>query len=187
VRLKNEESKRLAIHLTNLITSDKSVTLKVPRSKIQDTIEYTLTRHFDEEKQIEQEAERLYQERAHEFGAQDKAKALMMLRRQLAKEKEDFVLSGGSESRFSEDKIIHMSHLVADRLYDDDLLDFVDEDEGPKYVKRVFKEYFHKEDEARDRVRKKIQSMSNAPFEGSRDFDVLQKKFMEEELRRLGH
>ena len=187
MRLKPEETKRLAVHLTNIITSDKAVTLKTPRNKIQDTIEATLLRHFEQERDIEQEAERLYRERAHEFGAQDKAKALTMMRKQLAQKAGDFVMSGAPQSRFTDDKVIHLSHIVADRLYDDDLLDFVDEDEGPKYVKRVFKDYFQKEDEAADRVRKKIQSLGNAPFEGSREWDVLYRKYLDEEIRRLGH
>lgn len=76
--------------------------------------------------------------------------------------------------------------MVADRLYDDDLLDFPDEDDGPKFVKKVFLQYFGQEDQAVEKVRKKIQSMGNAPLEGSRDWDVLYRKFLEEELRRLG-
>lgn len=120
------------------------------------------------------------------MGNVEKGKALMMIRKQIAKET-DFVLSGGPEGRFSEDKLYHLAHLVGDKLFDDDLMDFPDEDDGPKFFKKVFIEYFGKEDALDEKVRKKIQSQANAPFEGSRDWDVLFKKYKEEELRRLGH
>jgi hypothetical protein len=184
VRLKPEEIKKLAQHLTQEITNEKTVTLKVNRQKILETIDRVLSHHFEEERQIESQADRLYADRASE--TMDKGKAMMMIRRQIAKEK-DFILSGGNDVRFSEDKISHMAHLVADKLFDDDLLDFKDEDEGPQFTKRVFTIYFKKEGEAHEKARKKILSMSNAPFEGSRDWDVLFRKYLEEELRRLAH
>ncbi|MDB5037014.1 MAG: hypothetical protein JWQ35_542 [Bacteriovoracaceae bacterium] len=187
MRLKPEESKKLAQHLTNLIVNDKTVTLKTSRQKIQDTIEKVLLHHSEEERQIEQKSEKLYQERSGEFGTMDKGKALAMIRKQVAKENDDFILSGAPEGRFSEDKISHMAHLVADTLFDDDLLDFKDEDEGPQFTKRVFTQYFGKEDEINEKVRKKILGMNNAPFEGSRDWDILFRKYYEEEMRRISH
>jgi hypothetical protein len=185
VRLKPDEIKRLSSHLSNLIFQEKTISLKADRKKIVDTIESELSHHFDEERQIDAEADRLLKEREAEFSLNDRAKALLRIRKQLAEQK-NFILSGGGESRFSEDKIYHIAHLVADRLYDDDLLDFPDEDDGPKFVKKVFLQYFSQEDQAVEKVRKKIQSMGNAPLEGSRDWDVLYRKFLEEELRRLG-
>lgn len=184
MRLKPDEVKKLTQHLATEIVNEKTVTLKTTRQKVQDTIERVLSHHTEEERQIEIEADRLYIERAGE--TMDKGKALMMIRKQIAKSK-DYILSGGNEGRFSEDKISHMAHLVADQLFDDDLLDFKDEDEGPQFVKRVFTKYFKKEGDAEGKVRKKILSMSNPPFEGSRDWDILYRKYLEEELRRIAH
>lgn len=186
MRLKPEESKRLADHLFHQILQEKTVVLKAQRQLIRETIEKVLLHHFEEEHQIDKTAERLYQEEGASHGAMDRGKAIQMIRKQLAQEK-DFILSGGMEGRFSEDKISHMAHLVADQLYDDDLLDFKDEDEGPQFCKRVFTKYFGDENQAAERARKKIASMSNAPFEGSRDWEVLYRKFYEEEMKRLGH
>jgi hypothetical protein len=186
MRLKPEESRKLAAHLSHLILNDQTVTLKTQRNRIQETIEKVLLHHFEEELALEREAERLYLEQASSMGAMDKGKALQMIRKQLAMDR-DFVLSGAQGARFSDDKILHLAHLVGDRLYDDDLLDFKDEDEGPKFIKKVFSQYFQRENEISDRVRKKIASLSNPPFEGSRDWDVLYRKYYEEELKRLGH
>ncbi len=145
-----------------------------------------MTHHFEIERQIEQKAEQLYQEQAGAMASLEKGKALGMIRRQLADEKK-FVLSGGNEGRFSQDKLNVMAHLIDDKLYNDDLVDFVDEDEGIKFFKRILNLYFGKENEIDEKVRKKIQSMGNAPFEGSREWDVLFRKFREEELRRINH
>lgn len=186
VRLKPEESKKLAVHVSEAIASDKSVKIKIPRPQLTSTIENVLSHHFEIERQIELKADQLYQEQVGEMGGLEKGKALGMIRRQLADEKK-FVLSGGNEGRFSQDKLNVMAHLIDDKLYDDDLVDFEDEDEGIKFFKRILNLYFGKENEIDDKVRRKIQTMGNAPFEGSREWDVLFRKFREEELRRINH
>lgn len=186
MRLKPEESKKLAQHAAAIILNDPENTLKVSRAKILETIEKTLVHHFDEERQIEMKADELYNQQAATMGKHERGKVLAMARKQLAKEK-NFVLSGAMDGRFSADKVIHMAHLVADRLFDDDLMDFRDEDEGAKVLKKIFHEYFERENAVIEKVRKKIQSQSNAPFEGSREWDVLYRKYLEEEIRKLGH
>jgi hypothetical protein len=186
MRLSPDECKKLATHAGNLILADQANVFKVPKPKIFEAIESALRVHFEEERQIEEKAQKLYQERASEFEGLQPAKALGRIRAQLAQET-DFVLSGGMEGRFTADKISHIAHLAADKLYDDDLMDFPDEDDGPKFMKKIFMEYFAQESSVEDKVRKKIQSLSNAPFEGSREWDILFRKYKEEELKRLGH
>lgn len=186
MRLKPEEIKKLTVHAGNIVLNDPTVKLKAPRPKIMDTIERVLSHHFEEERQIDMKAEQLYNEQAATMGKHERGKAIQMIRKQLAKEK-DFILSGAMDARFTADKISHIAHLVADTLYDDDLLDFPDEDDGPKTFKKIFMDYFQRENDIVEKVRKKIQSMSDAPFEGSRDWDALYRRFFEEEMKRLGH
>ncbi|MBN8555564.1 MAG: DUF507 family protein [Deltaproteobacteria bacterium] len=186
MRLKPEESKKLAVHCANIILNDPTVTLKAPRPKILEAIERTLVQHFDEERQIDQKAEALYKEQSDQIEKHERGKAIMMIKKQIAKEK-NFILSGAMDGRFSQDKVFHIAHLVADKLYDDDLMDFKDEDEGPKVIKKIFMDYFAREGEIVEKVRKKIMSLAKAPFEGSREWDVLYRKYFEEEMNRLGH
>ena len=186
MRLNSDECKKLATHTGNLILADQNNVFKAPKPKTFEAIESALRVHFEEERQIEERAQKLYSERSSEFEGLQPAKALGRIRAQLAQE-DDFILSDGMEGRFSQDKISHIAHLVADKLYDDDLMDFPDEDDGPKFVKKVFIEYFAREGALEDKVRKKILSMANAPFEGSREWDVLFRKYKEEEMKRLGH
>jgi hypothetical protein len=65
-------------------------------------------------------------------------------------------------------------------------VDFPEEEGDVRFFKRVFVDYFGKQDAVDGKVRKKISDQKNAPFEGSRDWEVLYKKYHEEELRRLG-
>jgi len=186
MRLKAEECQKLAKKAGDEILADTQNVFKVPRAKIYEAIEAALRQHFDEEQKIEDEAARLYEERAEGVSGSQRAKAIHMIRAQLAKEK-DFILSGGMSVRMSPDKISHIAHLVGDKLYDDDLMDFPDEDDGPKVFKKIFTEYFSREDQAGEKARQKIQSLSNAPFEGSPEWETLYRKYFEEEMRRLGH
>lgn len=186
MRLKPEECQRLAKKAGEIILADPQNEFKVPKAKIFEAIESVLRRHFEEERQIEEEAEKLYRDQAQDFEGIQKSKAIQMIRTQIAKEK-DFVLSGGPLGRMSPDKVMHIAHLVADKLYDDDLMDFPDEDDGPKVFKKIFQDYFGAEDAIAEKVRAKIQSLANPPFEGSREWETLFRKYSEEEMRRLGH
>jgi len=158
----------------------------VARGSLIDALVAVLGQHFEEERKLESDAENLYRQSADQFEGVDKGKAMSRIRQQLATER-DFVLSGGSEGRFSPDKLIHIAHLMDDKLYDDDLVDFSDEDEGIRFFKKLVQNYFGREAEAEEKARKKILSLANAPFEGSREWDVLFRKYLEEELRRMGH
>lgn len=84
--------------------------------------------------------------------------------------------------RLTEDRISHISHLIADGIWKDDLVDFTDDKDVLKEVKRVITNYLAIEDEVDDIARKKIRSMSKQIPEGSREWEVLYKKFYHEEI-----
>ena len=86
--------------------------------------------------------------------------------------------------RLSADRISHISHLIADGIWKDDLVDFTDEDRVPKEIKQVITEYLRVEDEVDTLVRQKIRSLSRNVPEGSREWDVLYRKYFEEEMAR---
>lgn len=185
MRLKEEEIPKLARYCCEAIYRDSNNSFKVSQQEIQKAIESVLRDHFNQEKSIEEEAEKLYHERASEFEGLERSKAIPKLKQQIAKEK-DFILSGGNEGRFSPDKISHMAHLIGDKLYDDDLMDFPDEDDGPKVFKKLLTAYFGEEEEMDVRARKKIASLSNPPMEGSKEWEILFRKYREEEVKRRG-
>ena len=89
--------------------------------------------------------------------------------------------------RFSDDRINHMAHLVYDAIWDDDLVDFKDDDKALTEIKKTMSGYLHTEDAADTAARDKIRSLSRDVPEGSREWDVLYRKYFEEELKKKGY
>lgn len=88
--------------------------------------------------------------------------------------------------RLSEDRISNISHKIHDRLYLDELVDYKDEDEALRLIKKVFTHFLVLEDEVDDFVRTKIQSLKKGVTEGSPEWEVLHHKYFEEEMRKKG-
>jgi len=86
--------------------------------------------------------------------------------------------------KLSEDRISHLSHLVCDALYHDDLVDYTDDDEALLCIRRSITEYVNIEDQIDDVVRQKIQSLSRGVPEGSREWDIMYRKYYEEEAQK---
>ena len=88
--------------------------------------------------------------------------------------------------RLSEERLRHLSHLILDELEKGDYF----EKEGKSAVlhdlKRILFDYFKAEDQADDLVRQKIHSLSRPVPEGSREWEILYGKFLEEELKKKG-
>ncbi len=86
--------------------------------------------------------------------------------------------------RLSEDRISHIAHLIVDGIWKDDLVDFTDDDKALSEVKRVLNRYFKVEDDADDAARTKIRTLSRDVPEGSREWDILYKKYFDEEIQK---
>ncbi len=84
--------------------------------------------------------------------------------------------------RLSEDRISHIAHLISDGIWKDDLVDFTDDDRALQEIKRTIRDYLKVEDEADTAARQKIRSLSRPIPEGSREWEVLYKKYFEEEM-----
>jgi len=86
--------------------------------------------------------------------------------------------------RLSESRISHLAHLVVDGLWKNDLVDFPNEGRALAEAKRLLHAFFQQEDQLDERVRKKIQSLSRSVPPGSREWDILYRKYLEEEMRK---
>ena len=89
-------------------------------------------------------------------------------------------------SRLSESRISHLAHLILDTLWKEDLADFPNEGRALAETKAVLAEFFNREEFLDETVRKKIQSLSRHVPAGSREWDILYRKYLEEELRKRG-
>jgi uncharacterized protein len=87
--------------------------------------------------------------------------------------------------RLSEDRIYHLSHLVQDMLIRNRKIDILETEERVlREVKRTIADELKYEDEADEAARRTIQSLSRRVPEGSREWDVLYRKYRDEEMNR---
>jgi hypothetical protein len=89
-------------------------------------------------------------------------------------------------TRLSESRISHLAHLIIDDLRKGGLVEFPNEGRTLTVTKQVLNEFFQTEDQLDDIVRRKIQSLSRHVPPGSREWDILFRKYYEEELRKQG-
>lgn len=88
--------------------------------------------------------------------------------------------------RLSHEKIVHLSHLMMDALLDDDRVDYHgDENEVRQRIVALLKAELEREDAMEDSIRRKIESQKRGIPEGSPEWDLLFRKYYEEELSKI--
>ena len=83
--------------------------------------------------------------------------------------------------KLSDDRISHICHLIWDGIYDDDLVDYTNDDEALRCIRKTVTEYLRTDDQIDDLARQKISSQKKGIQEGSREWDILYRKYYEEE------
>lgn len=81
----------------------------------------------------------------------------------------------------SEDRVSHLAHKVLDKVWKNDLVDFPVEPRSLQRIKNSITEFFAIDDEIDQSVRRKLASYSQTKVPGSREWEILYKKFYEEE------
>ena len=87
-------------------------------------------------------------------------------------------------TRLSDSRISHLAHLVIDGVRKGNFGDFPNEGRALTDTKLVLHDFFQREDQIDDIVRQKIQSLSRHVPPGSREWDILYRKYFEEESRK---
>ena len=87
-------------------------------------------------------------------------------------------------SRVSESRISHLAHMVLDSVRKGQLGEFPNEGRALAETKQVLHDFFQREDHIDDIVRQKILSLSRRVPPGSREWDILYRKYFEEESRK---
>lgn len=88
--------------------------------------------------------------------------------------------------RLSHEKIVHLSHLLLEELINDDRVDYHgEENEVRLRIVALLKAEVEKEDTMDQAVRHKIESQKRAIPEGSPEWDLLYRKYYEEELSKV--
>ena len=86
----------------------------------------------------------------------------------------------------SPDRQSVLAHLITDGLYNDDVVDFTDDDQALKLAKNGIASFVTAFQEMDRRARAKVTSLKRGVVEGSPEFDILYKKYLEEELNKSG-
>jgi hypothetical protein len=87
-------------------------------------------------------------------------------------------------SRLSENRISHLAHLVMDGLRKANLAAFPVEGRALSETKQMLHDFFQRDDHIDEIVRQKINSLSRHVPPGSREWDILYRKYLEEESRK---
>ncbi len=86
--------------------------------------------------------------------------------------------------RLTEARISHLSHRIRKALRQGGLADFPDEPAAHREAKAVFDTYARAEEEADAFAREKVSRLSRRVPEGGREWEVLYRKYFEEEMAR---
>lgn len=87
----------------------------------------------------------------------------------------------------SEDRVGHLARQVVDALYDDDLVDYSDDEAALRAAKRGLNEFVKDLIEIDKTVQAKVASLKRGVAEGSPEWDVMYGKYFEEEMQRRGN
>ena len=89
--------------------------------------------------------------------------------------------------RLSREKIVRISHQVTDVLVASDDVEFVDDrDTIRQQIVQIMTALLKDEEKIELEVRKRITSQKKEILEGSEEWEVLHKKYYQDELRRMG-
>jgi uncharacterized protein len=86
----------------------------------------------------------------------------------------------------SEDRQSHLARLIVDGIWNDDLVDYSDDDTALRMAKKAIAKFVAEGEEIDQKVRDKVASLKRGVTEGSPEWDVMYSKYFEEEMVRRG-
>jgi uncharacterized protein len=89
--------------------------------------------------------------------------------------------------RVSRDKINKVAHVVTDALAEMDEVDFVEDRNTIRLgVRKILEELLNQEEKIDQAARQKIENQKRTILEGSQEWDILYRKYYNEEVKKLG-
>ena len=86
----------------------------------------------------------------------------------------------------SEERQIYFSQMITDALWKDDLVDFTDDDQAVMITRKAIQQFVHNDLEIDRKARAKVASLKRQVLEGTSEWDVLYRKYYEEERGKSG-
>ena len=84
----------------------------------------------------------------------------------------------------SDERQNNFIRLVVDTIWNDDLVDYTDDDAAFRFAKKGMSEFLKEYQEIEVKTRQTISNLKRNVVEGSPDYDVLYSKYFEEELKK---
>ena len=89
--------------------------------------------------------------------------------------------------RLSRDKVNKVAHVVSDALAEMNEVDFVEDRNTIRLeVRKILEELLNQEERIDQSARQKIESQKRTILEGSQEWDILYRKYYNEEVKKLG-
>ncbi|OQW54398.1 MAG: hypothetical protein A4S09_05840 [Proteobacteria bacterium SG_bin7] len=86
----------------------------------------------------------------------------------------------------SEDRQSHLAHVIVDGIWEDDLVDYSDDDLALRMAKKAIIAFVQEMGDLDATVKQKLQALKRGVVEGSPEWDILYRKYMNEELNKRG-
>jgi hypothetical protein len=89
--------------------------------------------------------------------------------------------------RISRDKVNKVAHVISDALAETDQVDFVEDRNTIRLeVRKILEELLNQEARIDAAAKQKIESQKRTILEGSQEWDILYRKYYNEEVKKLG-
>lgn len=86
----------------------------------------------------------------------------------------------------SVDRQSHLAHIVTDKVWEDDIVDYTDDDQALRATKKAISDFVQEDEDIDQRARDKVASLKRNVIEGSPEWDIMYKKYYEEERGKRG-
>jgi uncharacterized protein len=89
--------------------------------------------------------------------------------------------------RLSRDKVNKLAHVITDAVAEMDQVDFIEDRNTIRLeVRKILEELLMQEARIDQTARQKIESQKRTILEGSQEWDILYRKYYNEEVKKLG-
>jgi hypothetical protein len=89
--------------------------------------------------------------------------------------------------RISRDKVNKVAHVISDALAEIDQVDFVEDRNTIRLeIRKILEELLNHEEKIDAAAKQKIESQKRTILEGSQEWDILYRKYYNEEVKKLG-
>jgi uncharacterized protein len=89
--------------------------------------------------------------------------------------------------RVSRDKVNKVAHVVTDALAEMNELDFIEDRNTIRLeVRKIMEDVLNQEEKIDQAARNKIENQKRTILEGSQEWDILYRKYYNEEVKKLG-